>query len=263
MTTTAREPAARAALPPPRLLRGEVLVVFAVSLGASGVRALVSFLGDLTGPQPLAKQQTVLIGSAAPGRPWLDLTIQLVELTLGLAPVALAIHFLHRSAEGLPTIGVDRRQPARDLLRGMALAALIGGTGLLLYLAAYRAGVNLVVVPADLPPVWWRIPVEVLIAAQNGVLEEVLVAGYLLHRLGQLGWSPNRALAVSAVLRGSYHLYQGVGGFVGNLAMGLLFGRLYQRWGRVTPLVVAHTLIDTVAFVGYTLLVGHVGWLPK
>ncbi len=38
------------------------------------------------------------------------------------------------------------------------------------------------------------------------------MAAYLLHRLRQLGWSDGRALAVSAVLRGSYHLYQGLAG---------------------------------------------------
>jgi len=66
----------------------------------------------------------------------------------------------------------------------------------------------------------------------------------------------------SAVLRGSYHLYQGFGGFLGNAAMGLVFGVLYRRWGRVSPLVIAHTLIDTVAFVGYAALHGRVSWLP-
>jgi membrane protease YdiL (CAAX protease family) len=65
------------------------------------------------------------------------------------------------------------------------------------------------------------------------------------------------------VLRGCYHLYQGLGGAVGNLAMGLLFGWLYHRWGRVTPLVLAHTLIDVGAFLGYLLLVGRVGWVPS
>jgi hypothetical protein len=44
--------------------------------------------------------------------------------------------------------------------------------------------------------------------------------------------------------------------------MGVIFGRLYQRWGRVMALLVAHTLMDTVAFVGYAELAGHVGWLP-
>ena len=28
------------------------------------------------------------------------------------------------------------------------------------------------------------------------------------------------------------------------------------------PLIVAHTLLDVVAFVGYTALSGHVSWLP-
>jgi membrane protease YdiL (CAAX protease family) len=62
-------------------------------------------------------------------------------------------------------------------------------------------------------------------------------------------------------VRGSYHLYQGFGGFVGNLVMGLLFGWVYTRTRRVGPLVVAHTLLDVVAFVGYALLKNHLGFL--
>jgi uncharacterized protein len=30
----------------------------------------------------------------------------------------------------------------------------------------------------------------------------------------------------------------------------------------VTPMIIAHTLIDTGAFVGYATLHGHVSWLP-
>jgi membrane protease YdiL (CAAX protease family) len=44
--------------------------------------------------------------------------------------------------------------------------------------------------------------------------------------------------------------------------MGLLFGRVWQRTGRLWMLVGAHSLLDIVAFVGYALLRGHVGWLP-
>jgi membrane protease YdiL (CAAX protease family) len=246
----------------PKLLRGEVLAVFAVSLGASGVFALLSFVRAVTASEKLSDQHTSITTQYAPGRPWLELLFQLVNLTLALAPVGLVIHFLHRSGESLRDIGVDRTRPRQDIARGAAIAAVIGGAGLLLYLGAYALGVNRAVVASDLPSVWWRVPVEVLIAAQNGILEEVLVAGYLLRRLDQLGWRPSRALAVSAVLRGSYHLYQGLGGFAGNLIMGVIFGRIFQRWGRVGPLIVAHTLIDTVALVGYSLLAGHVSWLP-
>jgi membrane protease YdiL (CAAX protease family) len=245
-----------------RLLTAEIWVVFALSLGASGVSALLQLIASLTAPKSLSRQKALLVGSLAPGRPWIDLAFQLFNVAVAVAPVALVAYLMVRSGESLATLGVDRRRPAQDARRGAALAAVIGGAGLGLYLAAYHAGANLTVVPAQLPPVWWRIPVLILAAAQNGVLEEVLVAGYLLHRLAQLGWRDGRALGVSALLRGSYHLYQGFGGFAGNVIMGLIFGRLYQRWGRAAPLVVAHTLIDGVTFVGYTLLQGHVSWLP-
>jgi membrane protease YdiL (CAAX protease family) len=257
-------PGREAGLPPltRRLLGWEIVVVFAVSLGGSALFAIIDLIGSLTASKTLRKQQALLVGSFAPGRPWLDLAFQLANLLTTLAPVALAFYLMARDGEGPEAMGVDAAHPAQDTIRGALLAAVIGGTGLGLYLAAFHLGFSLNVVPESLPSVWWRIPVLILKAAQNGILEEVLVVGYLLRRLDQLGWSPARAIATSAVLRGSYHLYQGFGGFFGNAAMGVIFGLLYRRWGRVTPLIVAHSLIDAVAFVGYALLHGHVTWLP-
>ena len=43
--------------------------------------------------------------------------------------------------------------------------------------------------------------------------------------------------------------------------MGLLFGYLFTKTKRVMPLVIAHTLIDVFAFVGYALLKDLVSWL--
>ena len=68
-------------------------------------------------------------------------------------------------------------------------------------------------------------------------------------------------IIVSALIRGSYHLYQGFGGFVGNLIMGVIFGLIYLRWKRVAPLIVAHTVLDIAGFVGYALVAPHVSWL--
>jgi membrane protease YdiL (CAAX protease family) len=255
-TDTATAPAV-----PRRWLRDEVWLVFALSLGAAGLRAFLDLVRDLLAHVPLSSQTTTIVTSKAE-QPWLDLVFQLVSIGLGLVPVLLAVHFLHRSGENLSSIGLDRREPGRDLLRGGAIAAVIGGAGLGLYLTAHALGFNVTVVAESLPHVWWRIPVLVLAAFQNGLIEEALVLGYLIHRLGQLGWSPARAVALSAFIRGSYHLYQGFGGFAGNLVMGLIFGYLYLRWRRAAALFVAHTLIDTVAFVGYALLAGHVSWLP-
>ncbi|HET9079121.1 MAG TPA: CPBP family intramembrane glutamic endopeptidase [Trebonia sp.] len=244
------------------LLRWEIIAVFAVSLGASGVYAFVSLIGSLTASHSLASQSVTLNGSQAPGRPLLDLFLQLVSLASAAAPVILAFYLLARSGDGAKSIGVDRTQPVRDLLRGAALAALIGGSGLGLYFAAYKLGIALNVVAENEPNVWWRYPILLLSALQNGLLEEVLVTGYLLTRLRRLGVSPWGAIAISATLRGSYHLYQGFGGFIGNAIMGVIFGTLFLRWRRATPMIIAHTLIDAVAFIGYALLAGHVSWLP-
>jgi membrane protease YdiL (CAAX protease family) len=247
---------------PRRWLVTEIWLVFALSLGASGVRAALDLLADLSNGRSLTSQIASLNGSQAPGRPWLDLFLQLDSLVFGIVPVLLVVHFLTRSGEDRGVLGLDLSRPRPDAARGAILAAVVGGAGLGLYLGSHALGVDLTVVPESLPPVWWRIPVLLLSALQNAVLEEVLVAGYLLHRLRQLGWSDNKALVTSAVLRGSYHLYQGLGGFAGNAVMGLIFGRLYQRWGRVMPLLIAHTLMDAVAFVGYAELAGHVSWIP-
>lgn len=247
---------------PRRVLVNEVWVVFAMTLGASGVYSLIHLIADATSGRSLVSQTATLNNSAAPGRPWIDLTYQLVGLTVNVVPVLLALYLLNRSGESRRAIGFDTQRLERDFLYGATLAAIVGGAGLGFYLIAHASGANLTVVAENLPDVWWRYPVLVLSAAQNGLLEEVLVAGYLLHRLQQLGWGRYSALVVSSTLRGSYHLYQGLGGFAGNFLMGLIFGWLYQRWGRVAPLVIAHTLMDTVAFVGYALLVGKVSWLP-
>jgi membrane protease YdiL (CAAX protease family) len=245
-----------------KLLWWEIIAVFSVSLGGSGLYALVQLIGSLTATKSLGKQHAVLNGSLAPGRPTLDLFLQLTNTLLGVAPVVLALYLIAREGESPSVIGFDTKRPGQDLLRGAVVAAVIGGIGLAWVLGAFHLGFNLNVVAESLPDVWWRIPVLILSAAQNGILEEVLVVGYLLRRLDQLGFRPSRAIAISATLRGSYHLYQGFGGFIGNAVMGTVFALLYRRWGRVMPLVIAHTLIDMGAFIGYAELHGHVSWLP-
>lgn len=71
--------------------------------------------------------------------------------------------------------------------------------------------------------------------------------------------NPWAVVGISAVLRASYHLYQGVGPGVGNLVMGVVFAWFYLRYRRVMPLVVAHLLLDVTGFVAYPLL-AQLGW---
>ena len=245
-----------------RTLVSETVLVLGVSLGASAVWSALSLVNKLTQHVALNRQTTSMNSSVTPDRPWLDLTYQLVGILIALVPVVLALHLLTRDRpDARHAIGFDLRQPARDLLRGVLLAAAVGLPGLGLYAAARALGLNTTVAAANLSSHWWTLPVLVLAAAQNAVLEEVVMIGYLYSRWLRAGWSLPVVVAVAALVRGSYHLYQGFGGFLGNLAMGLFFGWVYTRTRRVGPLVVAHTLLDIVAFVGYALLKDHLSWL--
>ena len=253
-----------------RSLRNETLAVLGVCLGASALSSLIDIINRLTYVVPLNRQVTRMNNSVTPDRPWLDLAYQLMQVFRLVAPVFLVIYLLGHLARPYAAsagasarhyLGLDGRDLGRDLLWGFGLAAAIGIPGLGLYLAAKAAGLNTQIAAANLAGAWWTVPMLVLLSAANALLEETVMIGYLLTRWRQAGWAWWPAIAVSAVIRGAYHLYQGFGGFIGNLLMGLLFGHLYRRRPRVLPLVIAHTVIDCVAFIGYSYLRGKVSWL--
>jgi membrane protease YdiL (CAAX protease family) len=228
-----------------------LLLVLGLSLGQSAIYSVVSLLAKLTQPGPLSAQ-TAALNVSRSSRPWFDLTYQLLDIFFALLVVGLAYHLLSRDP-GRPrlVLGLDRRRLWLDLGGGVALATMIGLPGLALYFGARELGLNATVSASGLPHLWWAAPVLILSAVQNAVLEEVIVVGYLVIRLRQLSWSIPAVIAASALLRGSYHLYQGFGGFIGNAIMGVVFALVYLRWQRIGPLIVAHSLLDIVAFVGY------------
>lgn len=269
MALALRDRFARLTFDPPPLPEGlrsrygfEVFLVLGLSLGRSAVYSVLSILERETRGTPLSSQTSTLNASATPDRPWLDLGYQLVGIGFAMVPVLLALYLLNATNPAAGRlVGLVPPRPRPDLLGGVALAAAIGIPGLGLYLGARALGANTQVQASGLGDSWWTIPVLVLSAAQNAALEEVVMVGYLVVRLRQLGWGLPAVIAFSAVVRGSYHLYQGYGGFVGNLVMGVVFVLVFLRWRRVTPLVVAHTALDVAAFVGYALIAPRVSWL--
>ena len=243
----------------------ELLAVLGVTYGISGVGALLSFIRAqvtinhgfgfthvATGPIKHATKSQYQ---------WLDILDQVYGIVSGLLLAFLAIVLLMRSPGGPGFgIGLDRLR-SRELWQGLGFAALIGVPGLGFVYVARKLGLNAEIVVTDFPDVWYRIPTLILEAFQQGVAEEVIVAGYVLTRLRQLGWTNTRALLAASVLRGSYHLYQGYGGFIGNAVMGLIFGWWFQRTRRVWPLIIAHFVIDAVSFIGYVYLHDRVSWI--
>jgi membrane protease YdiL (CAAX protease family) len=246
-----------------RRLRVEIGIVLALSLGSSAVYAIVAFVHDLVDlvvSSTAISDQTASINPSLSTQEIFDLVYQLLGLAFGLAPVALALYLLWLPGfSPFTRIGLDGRRPKFDLGVGLLLVPIIGVPGIGLFLLGRALGITVDLQTNGLGQYWWSIPILVLSAARAALLEEVIVVGYLFTRLHELGWRTWPTIITSALLRGSYHLYQGVGAFAGNVAMGVLFGWVYSRWGRTTPLVITHFILDVASFVGYPLLAM---WFP-
>jgi membrane protease YdiL (CAAX protease family) len=234
-------PPAPPAPAPRRTLVEELLIVLWLSLLASAAFAILSFTRG-----PVNRSVSVAVIPQTP-----RLAEQLVPIAVALAPVWLVFYLLRRNDERPGAIGLAFDRPKFDVAGGMLLALVVGAAGVVIYIVSVRLGHNRIVVPVPPLGLWWSVPVLVLSAAQNALLEETVVLGYMVTRLQQVGIPALGAIALSSVLRGSYHLYQGWGGFTGNLMMGLLFGLVFLRWRRTWPMVIAHTLLDVGAGVLY------------
>lgn len=230
----------------PERIRVEILIVLAVTFGLSGIRSALRLIDALLAA-PALNEQSVTLNDTASTISWLDLALQLCSAASLFAWGALALFLLGENLS---------RPRARDWLHGAGLAALIGVPGLALYVTALHFGWSKEVVASTAAA---QLPALLLWSAANAFAEETVVVKWLTTRLRQLSWAPWAALVASALLRGSYHLYQGVSAGFGNVVMGMVFGWFYLRTGRIWPLILGHFLIDAVAFIGYQIL--DLSWL--
>ena len=234
----------------------EITIVLLLSYGMSAIYSIVNVFERLNQPVPLAEQTATLNGSFA-AQEFFDLTYQLLGIASGLAPVLLVLWLVSsEKGSGFESIGLataSKKEVVRNLGSGFLIATLIGIPGIGVYLAGRAFGIGVQVIPNSLTEHWWTVPILIMWALRAGIGEEVIIVGYLFNRLKTIGWSPWAIIIGASVLRGSYHLYQGFGAFAGNIAMGIVFGLIYQKTGKLLPLISAHTIIDTVAFVGYPL----------
>lgn len=230
-----------------RRLIFEVLLVLGLSLGQSAVYSVVQ-LAEKMSRAPISAGTSTL-NVVRNNREVFDLTYQLLGIFFAIVPVLLVFFLLAEPGKSVfRRLGLDFAHPWKDGLSALGLLVVIGVPSLGLYAAGRALGITTEIIPSALNQYWWTIPVLVLSAIHNGLLEEVIMVGYLLGRLEKIGMSAVAAAVLSSAIRGSYHLYQGFGPFFGNFLMGLLFCWLYKKYGRVMPLVVAHSFVDIAAF---------------
>ena len=230
----------------------ELWLVLMVSLGASAIYSILSLARKLTSTQGLAGSVTT-INQPLAKTPWLDLVSQLASISLALVPVLLALYFLR-----MDNIKIGLMPVKKDWVIGVSLPLLIGIPGIALYVVALNLGLTSRIVPSSLGDYWWTPVVLVLAALRSGLQEEIIAVAFFAKKLKIIRPEITiiSVVVLSSLFRASYHLYQGFSAFLGNFVMGLVFGYLFMRTGRVAPLVIAHTIMNTAVFIGFPLVAG-------
>lgn len=95
------------------------------------------------------------------------------------------------------------------------------------------------------PPDLIAISVLVLV---NPLFEEVIVCGYVIPVLSAR-FGQTTAINVSVIIRGLYHLYQGVAMLPFHLLYGLIQAYLFVRLRQLWPLIVSHAALDFMALL--------------
>ena len=75
---------------------------------------------------------------------------------------------------------------------------------------------------------------------------EVIVIGFVMRRLTQLGWGPWATIGTSAIVRGSYHLYQGPAGVITATVTGVVYAVSFCLFRRLWPVWLAHVIWNMI-----------------
>lgn len=87
------------------------------------------------------------------------------------------------------------------------------------------------------------------LAVTAGLCEEFLYRGFAMAALTRAGLPTWGVLLLSSVLFGLAHLYQGRGGLVSTLMIGLVFGTARIAYDSLAPAILWHIAVDVVAGV--------------
>ncbi len=240
-----------------RTIRNEILIVLGLSYLTATAYALVQFAYITL---HTAARSAVGVRTFPPHFDPFAFSNELISDLTELLPVALVLHLFTRAGDPWKRLGLVFKR--RDVAVGFG----IGMFGIAITVALANAGRALNLPIHEVFPVNTNASASYVVLFFVGAIvaavgEEMIVNAYLLTRLEDLGWGPGVALGLSALIRGSYHLYQGAAASIAIAIGGLVLGRIFQRTKRIVTPLVAHLTFDAVGFLGYWLLGPHVHWL--
>jgi membrane protease YdiL (CAAX protease family) len=180
---------------------------------------------------------------------WGLYSAQAVQLLFEIALAVVVVWLLsERRGVSLRTLGVvwptdddGNFSPGRTV-RNLAWATLALGIGLPLTALLHTSSLpkNQANAPA--------MALAVFVGLNAGVVEELVVLGFVVVTLRQARRPWWEVTLVALALRGSYHIYYGVG-VIGILIWASLFYWIYLRTRSLLPLMVTHAAWDTSALL--------------
>jgi uncharacterized protein len=182
------------------------------------------------------------------GHPVTNLVVGILSYFSVASVVPLGLFLLTRTGQTPKVLGLGPPNWALDIWPGLGLAGMaflleiplgIALSPLIAHHSSLVSKISIGRVPD------YYVIYGIAISATTAIAEEVLVNGYLITRLEQLGWTPRSALILSLSLRTSYHVYYGVG-FLLTIPFGYLVTRSFQNHRRLNRSIAAHFLFDAV-----------------
>ncbi|MGH9018332.1 MAG: CPBP family intramembrane glutamic endopeptidase [Acidimicrobiales bacterium] len=218
-----------------------VMLAFIVPGVTAAVIELVRHLQHQSDPN--------LLNSVVPHHPLSNFLLGILSYLSVATVVPLALLLLVRTGQRPAALGIGRPRSRLDIWPAVGLGAASFGCEVLIenffvaivgtHSSLVNSGTALGHVPA------YYVVYALTTAATTAIAEEVVVNGYLVTRLEQMGWSPQRILILSLTLRTSYHVYYGLG-FILTVPFGYLVTRSFQKHHRLTRSIMAHFLYDAV-----------------
>lgn len=226
-----------------RILGWETLIVLAVFPLPYVLTALVDLATHIS-----SGMRVIFEPMLVPNEPGLSVLFGvMLQLSAG-AGAAVVVYLLARSGEGVGAIGLGGRRLRMDIALVMVVwlcaqvipqaigAGLVRSWGLATFETAS---------PGNLP----LIIVGVAAAVCAGIVEEIVVLGYLVRRLEQRGWSTPVVVIVAVAVRVSYHLYYGAG-VLPIILWATASVLLYLKIRRLLPFIICHVVWDVGVTVG-------------